>query len=273
VRFPDTAGPILDRHLVQLERQLAEARRQLSVARSLLTMEDPAMLSLHASAADLRAGLLDVRFAVSADPELPMLGGVLFDVMADRLRLIATDRYRMAVASLAVGELTGEPAELLLPVTLVDRLIAGLTGQEGDLTISRQADVVSFAFAGKEISGSELPLDFPDYRPWAVAAEAERVPIDVPELRAALAAAPGITKVRDSDGASYQLTVLAISPDGVRVADDGSVGVNKEFLLQALEAGRGEQLTMELDGPIGPLTIRNPDRAEHLSVLMPVRLD
>src|ERR1700759_3074622 len=40
VGAPDAAGPILDRHLVQLELQLDEARRQLSIARSLLTTED-----------------------------------------------------------------------------------------------------------------------------------------------------------------------------------------------------------------------------------------
>jgi len=186
---------------------------------------------------------------------------------------MSTKRSR-AITIAAAGTLTLATAISAAAATLpASSSPASASADAYTSTISRQADVVSFAFAGKEISGSELPLDFPDYRPWAVAAEAERVPIDVPELRAALAAAPGITKVRDSDGASYQLTVLAISPDGVRVADDGSVGVNKEFLLQALEAGRGEQLTMELDGPIGPLTIRNPDRAEHLSVLMPVRLD
>ena len=49
------------------------------------------------------------------------------------------------------------------------------------------------------------------------------------------------------------------------------VGVNREFLLQALDAG--DQLTLGLDGPIAPLAIRNPDRDGGLALLMPVRLD
>jgi len=278
VRSPATAGPILDRHLVQLELQLDDARRQLCIARSLLTMEDHPVLILHTSAAALRAGLLDVRFAVSADPELPMLAAVLLDVTADRLRLVATDRYRMALASLAATAVSGEPAELLLPVELVDRLITGLAGQEGDLTIGREAGQLHFTVAGTVISGSELSLDFPSYRPWTARAGAEPVPIDVPDLRAALIAAPVATRVRDNDGVSYPLSMLAIAPSGVRVvAPDsdpaGLIGVNREFLLQALEAGRGDQLTLDLDGPAGPLTFRNPDRADLLSILMPVRLD
>ncbi|UUZ59889.1 hypothetical protein [Nocardioides sp. B-3] len=39
------------------------------------------------------------------------------------------------------------------------------------------------------------------------------------------------------------------------------IGVNREFLLQALQAG--DQLTLGPDGPIAPLAIRNPDRSRH----------
>ncbi|CAM5590783.1 MerR family transcriptional regulator OS=Streptomyces tendae OX=1932 GN=GUR47_29465 PE=3 SV=1 [Streptomyces tendae] len=53
-------------------------------------------LSLPASA--LAAALNAVRFAVGKDPDLPMLGGVLFEVEGDALHVVATDRYRMAVA-------------------------------------------------------------------------------------------------------------------------------------------------------------------------------
>jgi len=308
VRSPAAAGPILDRHLVQLELELAEARRQLSIARSEITMEDRPMLTLHLPAADLRTGLLDVRFAVSEDPELPMLGGVLFEVTADRLRLVATDRYRMALASLAVTGGSAEPAELLLPVELVDRLIVGLAGQDGDVSVSSDAGLARFTVAGKEISGSELALDFPNFRSWTSQADTEPVPIDVPVLRAALAVAPAITKLRESDGVSYPLSVLTVSPDGVQVAWDGdrfasvedrvasvedrfasaggrgastedcglgprqlAVGVNREFLLQAVDAGGPGQLLLDLDGPVQPLTIRSAADDSRFSLLMPVR--
>ena len=46
----------------------------------------------------LAAALDAVRFAVGADPELPVLTGVLFDLDGATLRLVATDRYRMALA-------------------------------------------------------------------------------------------------------------------------------------------------------------------------------
>ena len=56
-----------------------------------------------------------------------------------------------------------------------------------------------------------------------------------------------------------------------RIPTRWSIGVNREFLLQALEAG--DQLTLGLDDPIAPLAIRTPDRDGALCILMPVRLD
>lgn len=91
------------------------------------------------------------------------------------------------------------------------------------------------------------------------------------------------TMTRESDGAQYEAAVLTVQPGGSltaaddSTADDGTaeglrIGVNREFLLQALDAGGAAELVIDLDGPIAPLAIRNPERPDSFSVLMPVRL-
>ena len=95
-------------------------------------------------------------------------------------------------------------------------------------------------------------------------------------MRAALTAGATETVHRDDDGVTYEVSRLSVTTSGVEVgpSDDPDalvVGVNREFLLQALEGG--DQLTLGLDDPIAPLAIRNPDRDGALSILMPVRLD
>jgi DNA polymerase III subunit beta len=50
------------------------------------------------------------------------------------------------------------------------------------------------------------------------------------------------------------------------------MGLNREFLLEALDAGGAGQLVLELDGPIAPLAIRVPERAGDIAMLMPIRL-
>lgn len=98
-------------------------------------------------------------------------------------------------------------------------------------------------------------------------------------MRAALSAGPTQTMRRDHDGVDYETSVLAVDADGtltVAAADDTGgalrIGVNREFLLQALDAGGDEQLLLDLDGPITPLVLRDPGRPDSLAMLMPVRL-
>jgi DNA polymerase-3 subunit beta len=47
--------------------------------------------------------------------------------------------------------------------------------------------------------------------------------------------------------------------------------VNREFLLEAIDAGGPGQLVLELDGPLKPLAVRLPGDDTRFSLLMPVR--
>lgn len=52
---------------------------------------------------------------------------------------------------------------------------------------------------------------------------------------------------------------------------DAHVAVNREYVLQALDAGGAGQLVLDLDGPIKPLAVRVPEDADRFSIVMPVR--
>jgi DNA polymerase-3 subunit beta len=55
-------------------------------------------------------------------------------------------------------------------------------------------------------------------------------------------------------------------------AESDHVAVNREFLLDALDAGGPGQLVLELNGPIMPLAFRSSGDDRAFSILMPVRL-
>ncbi len=95
---------VLQAHLTRLEDGLADARRGLSAALSLLDNhpERPMTITRVTMTGEaLTAALREVRYAVSNDPELPMLGGVLLDAEGDTFRVVATDRYRLAVSAVS----------------------------------------------------------------------------------------------------------------------------------------------------------------------------
>jgi DNA-binding transcriptional MerR regulator len=256
---------ILQAHLTRLEDGLADARRELFHARALLDLESP-MTShsrLTTTAAELRTALRAVRFAVGTDPELPMLTGVLLDVDDAAARLAASDRYRLAVSTLVGARLDGPPVSAIVPVALVDELLA-LLADDGAVTIEVAGNDLAVEVGGRALRGQRLDHDFPDYRRLLRESAAHRIDVDAATLRDQLAAAPTRTVPTGPDGALETATVLTLG--------QVEMGVNREFLLQALDAGRGGQLVLELDGPIAPLAIRDPERAGDVSMLMPVRL-
>ncbi|MCA2213330.1 DNA polymerase III subunit beta family protein [Jidongwangia harbinensis] len=267
---PASVRRLLDEHLRRLEHGLADARRELSSAHALLDLEDR-MTRVTLPAAALAATLDAVRFAAGTDPALPMLGGVLFETSADGLTLVATDRYRLAVAR-ADATVSGPPARVVVPLGLVDEVRPRLAGDE-PVTLTLGPDSVELG----PVAGPPLGVDFPDHRRLIGAPVGPRVTVEVAALRAALAAQP--VSWREHDGTAYPVAVLGVDPAGrVRLAAeaewagdaDAHVAVNREFLLQALDAGGAGQLVLELDGPIRPLAVRVPD-ADRFSLLMPVR--
>ncbi|WP_323186620.1 MerR family transcriptional regulator [Streptomyces sp. NBC_00878] len=142
----DLVRKLLQAHLRRLERGLSDARNEFSAVRALLERRENPMTSLRTttptaavrlavSAAELAAALDAVRFAVSTDPELPMLGGVLFDIEGEALHVVATDRYRMAVARTGAAGHDGPRAQVIVPVPLADAMRALLSG-EGSVQLS-----------------------------------------------------------------------------------------------------------------------------------------
>ncbi|MFF7216121.1 MerR family transcriptional regulator [Streptomyces sp. NPDC008238] len=279
---------LLEAQLRRLERGLSDARAEFSAIRALLDRKENPMstpvadgaVRLTVPASALAAALDAVRFAAGTDPELPVLGGVLFDVEDGTLQVVATDRYRMAVARTAVTGHGGPRRQVLVPSPLADAMRALLAGGDAPVEFTVEGDRVTLAAGDRQAAGRCLDHDFPDYRRIVRLPEGRRVPVEVPALRTVLETGPvRAGEVREQDGKSPEISVLTVAADGsVGVCGDGDEGpddvaVNREYLLQALAAGAPDRLVLEFGAPTAPLAIRHPDADGTFSLLMPVRLD
>ncbi|GIF06306.1 DNA polymerase III subunit beta family protein [Actinoplanes siamensis] len=277
IEHPDRVRARLDAHLARLEAGLADARRELLRLHTMIDLEENLMTRITLSATDLLAALAAVRFAATDPlPGAPFPGGVLLEASDSTLTLVATDRYRLAVAS-APATVEGPPARRYLPLAFADELAR--IGA-GSVTLDVNSDFVRTEHAGHELRAEPLDVDFPDYRRLITAAgdATRKITVDQAELRELVSAAPEVR--REHDGATYPVAILALDPDGgLRVAqesewssgDDAQIAVNREFLLQAVDAGGPGQLLLELDGPVQPLTIRIAGDDSRFSLLMPIR--
>nr|WP_068000596.1 MerR family transcriptional regulator [Nocardia pseudobrasiliensis] len=265
--MPERVDVLLAAHLERLEQGLADARRQLSDIHSLLnTKESPMTTTLTFTGSDFRTALAAVRFAVSTDPALPALGGVLLDTIAGTVNLVATDRYRLAVAP-APADVEGPACAAAVPAAFLDSIAAT---EAARVVLTIEGDTVTARAGGLTCTATVIDEVFPDYRRLMPSEDAEGVRIGG-RLRHAIVNGPSLTQRRDADGIEFETVVLSTDDRGDIVISDGTEGiaVNREFILEAMDAAGEGQLHLRLDGPITPLIIHS---ARSTSLLMPVRL-
>ncbi|WP_248844322.1 MerR family transcriptional regulator, partial [Streptomyces hirsutus] len=188
----DLVQQLLEAHLRRLERGLSDARGEFSMLRALLDDREKSMTPLRTATArpalaspELAAALDAVRFAAGTDPELPMLGGVLFDIEGDSLRLVATDRYRLAVARVPVTGHGGSRVQVVVPLPLVDAMRA-LAGGPEPVRLFVDGDRVTLETGGgRQVAGRSLDHDFPDYLRLISLPAGRRAVVDVAAFRKA----------------------------------------------------------------------------------------
>lgn len=263
----DAAEDLLAAHLRRLEDGLSDARREVARLRGLLPGPSRAPLNLVVDGAALARAIDSVRYAASTDPDFPMLCAVLVDPHADGLRLVATDRYRLAVAEVE-GAPVGHPEGRmsLLPTALIDRLRTALwetPDQAGSgLTVQLQISPDRFTAVlpgGEQVDGESLGLDFPDYRRLL---HDERAP----EVTSTHVSVVDIL----ADLAELSQPRVHLGPAGVTTDPGGGLLVDRAFLWEAASTLGEGYAVLPADGEIAPLALRGTD-GSRLSLVMPIR--
>ncbi|MGW1536700.1 DNA polymerase III subunit beta family protein [Streptomyces aureus] len=277
---------LLRAHLRRLEAGLSDARDEFSALRALLDSREKPMplprtdvVRLSLAGPGLADALDAVRFAVGRDPDLPMLAGVLFDIEGGSLDVVATDRYRMAVARTGTGGHDGGRVQVVVPAPLVDAMRA-LLGDGEPVRFAVDGDRVTLDSGSGQTAGRCLDHEFPDYRRLVHTPEGSRAAVDTAAFRKAVETGPVVAGEPSGPGEpAAELTLLQVTGEGeVTLGDDrgsdlNQVAVNRAYLLDALDAGARDRLTLEIGAPTAPITIRRPDDEHTFSLLMPVRLD
>lgn len=285
----DSVRGILADHLARLEEGLEDARREVDRLAAVLAeaadSAGPGEWGLDAG--DLVEALRAVRFAAGSDPEFPVLHGVLLELGPTTCTVVATDRYRLACSTLPLTAGEGT-AHAVAPTAWVDAVLAA--GPTGPARVRVTAGAVHLVTGEGETSGDLVPGDYPDHR--RVVAHLPADPAQVAPPRSGRAPGTATSPRRrdlgegEVDARGLAGLVRGVSPrhtgedgsalvllgarDGAAaVTDADGVAVNREFLLEALDAA-GTAPTLHLDGPITPLLVRRDERT--WSVLMPARL-
>jgi DNA polymerase-3 subunit beta len=246
---------------------------------------------------DFASAVSQVAIAAGRDDTLPVLTGVRLDMDGEKLTMIATDRYRLAIRDLTwrPGTTDATMAALVPAKTLSDTAKAMAAGKEVTIALSQSGageGLIGFSGAGRRTTTRLLDGEFPKVRsllPDSHAAQAKIASAAMTEVvkRVSLVAERNTpVRLTFADGV---LTVEAGGTDDARASEsmdaefegeELTIAFNPQFLLDGLTAIGTETAVFSFTAPTKPAVLTgqpSDDTAISASssysyVLMPVRV-
>lgn len=223
-------------------------------------------------------------FAMAQQDVRYYLNGLLLEFSTGRVRAVATDGHRLALAEREVEGIDVEE-QLILPRKAVLELQRLLGGDEETVTLAFGNSQIAFEMDGLKLISKLIDGRFPDYERVIPQAGDRQLVADREMVRAALSRVSILAneKFRGVRLAisSGKLTLQAQNPEQEEAEEELAVeytgepleiGFNVGYLLDAIGVLEGEKFEMELRGPDASGLIRSPDDAGSRYVVMPMRL-
>ncbi len=221
--------------------------------------------------------------AVSRDETRPVLTGMLVVLEGLRLKMVATDSYRLAVREMELPEALGETMEVIVPGKALEE-VSRLLGDAETVEFGFSDNQVILEFGDTVYVSRRIEGSYPNYNQLVPKEFTSRVVVDRAELadavkRVALLAqhnAPLRFEMTDST-----LTLSATTPDvgeateSLMVTTEGpeiAIAFNPAFLADGIASSSTGSLAVEMTNPLKPAVMKCPDEEGFLYLLMPVRL-
>lgn len=277
------AAALLDQHVGRMAVAASEAESVAAQIRSTLTGTDDGRSSVAAVRGPAFADAVEqVLSATTHESEYPILTGVRVEVTPSTITLVATDRYRLAVRTLArpaVGG-QGDGVSTWAGTVAGDDLRSHVPHLRRAATVQIEADAAAIEFIVSRSTAHRCRLlddDFPDYQRMLTALDpvTTRVRIPKPALLAALDA--GIGEAATLTAGRDVLTVAdphsPDQPSSIEADVDGP-SISHTFALTtlypAVSSAIGADLLLEIRTGAQPLTVRSADHGDLTTVVMPI---
>jgi DNA polymerase-3 subunit beta len=234
-----------------------------------------------------------VAIAAGRDDTLPMLTGVRLEIGDEKLTLVATDRFRLAMREFewsSGGDVPPDTAVLVPARTLAEAAkTLGTSGNSVEISLASGDGLLGLAGSGRRATSRLLDAEFPKYRQLLPSEHTAAAVIAVSALvdaikRVSLVAERG-TQVRlefsegslrlsaggDDEGSAEEELSVEFTGDPVTIA------FNPGYLLDGLGALHTERAHLSFTTPNRPALVKPVGEdgevlAGYLYLLMPVRL-
>ncbi len=229
--------------------------------------------------------IAQVVVAAGVDEARPVFTGCLLDVAGERMKVVATDSYRLAERIVEVRS-TGEPRRVVVGARVLEE-VARLKGDHdgGELKILLGDDSAAMQVGKNVLRSRYIEGTFPDYerliptdnpnrcvavRPELIEA-IRRVSVlarDVTPVKMRLSSEVIEVEVKESEVGEAKEEVESAEYSGGEL----EIAFNPKYLLDALGGCEGEKVSIEIKDPLSAVLVRGEERGDYRHLVMPIRL-
>lgn len=220
--------------------------------------------------------------AVSKDETRPVLSGVLMTIEKGRLKMVATDSYRLSIKEVAVEGLSASQTSAIIPGRCLDEVSKAVSDKEVEIVL--EPNLIYFNLGDTVIISRLIEGQFPNYQQLLPSDCDLRVKFSRHELIASLrrvallAQNTSLVKVKIG---TNEVEISAMSQDlgsaieRLTAMTDGEgmeIAFNANYLIEGLQSIGEDEINLELNSPLKPGLVRPAKDQGFIYLVMPVRI-
>jgi len=237
-----------------------------------------------------------VAFAAASDESRPTLTGVYTRLDGERLRLVATDGFRLAVRSTLLEEPAPAAVGVIVParaLTELSRILGAVELGEDDgvqVTITEARNQIMFHLPGVDLVSQLIEANFPDYNKIVPSTYNTRVVVNTAEFLKAMRLsylfardAANIVRLSVVPGDPGKIVLTATSNemgdneaevDALVEGESVQAAFNAKFMIDVLSVVETPEVSvvLETNQSMSPAAIRPIGDENYVHVIMPMHL-
>lgn len=227
-----------------------------------------------------------VSFAAAHDEGRPVLTGVKFEPKEEKLILVATDGYRLSVKEFKDSKIKISSSLIIPAQSLLEVLkIVGEQEEEIGLSFTEKGNQVIFSLPDAEIVTRLIEGEFPEYKKIIPTSFSTRITLEKESFLKALKVAAifardsaNIVRLKvERDGLIISANSPQVGENETQVeakveGEEQKIAFNCRFLLEFLGKIGGEEIILEMTGPLNPGVFKTKKDPSFLHIIMPVRV-
>ncbi len=243
--------------------------------------------TLEVNALNFKEAISKTVFACALDETRPVLAGVCLKISDGKMKLVATDSYRLAEKTL---NLTSKPAKnlsVIIPQRTMSEVGRLLDESLEKVEIKIGENQVYLKLGPTEVVSRLVEGSYPDYEqiiPKNIKTKVaiERLAFTNAIKMASFFARESANNVKLVVKNSKTVQIVAVSPqlgdnisdiEGEMTGDEIEIAFNAKFILDVLQVIEKPRISLELAGNLSAGILRPAGDTNYLYIVMPLRMD